>query len=100
MRGHRRVFFLREGLFEWLARVREPRLAVDATARERADFVRAREMSRFFGGVAREGVPRAEVPVGYWNDGSTADPSGPSAETASRGSSTERLIAGIRRRGC
>jgi rhodanese-related sulfurtransferase len=100
MRGHRRVFFLREGLFEWLARVREPRLAVDATARERADFVRAREMSRFFGGVAREGVPRAEVPVGYWNDGSTADPSGPSAKTAQRGSSTERLIAGIRRRGC
>jgi hypothetical protein len=78
----------------------EPRLAVDATERERADFARARDMSRFFGGVAREGVPRAEIPVGYWNDASTADASGSPAETASRRSSTDRIIAGIRRRGC
>ena len=82
MRGHRRVFFLREGLFEWLARVMEPRLAVDATERERADFVRAREMSRFFGGVAREGVPRAEVPLGYWNDRNAAEASGSGTERA------------------
>ena len=63
MRGHRRVIFLREGMFEWLARVMEPR----CERRNRsngAEFTRAVEMSRFFGGSAREGVLRAEVPAG------------------------------------
>ena len=99
LRGHGRVFFLREGLFEWLARVMEPRLPADATERERADFARAREMSRFFGGIGREGVPRAEVPIGYWNDG-TDDAGGSRADAASRAPSTAQMIAGIRRRGC
>jgi uncharacterized protein len=107
LRGYRRVRFLREGMFEWLTRVLEPRLASDATASERADFARAVEMSRFFGGMAREGVPRAEVPVGYWNEppspngppgGATAarSPSGPNAARPS----TDRIVASVRRRGC
>ena len=98
MRGHVRVYFLREGLFEWLARVMEPRLPADATGRERADFARAAEMSRFFGGIAREGVPRAEVPTGYWNAGRDEHSAG--TGTAARQSSTNQLLAGIRRRGC
>ena len=100
MRGHGRVFFLREGLFEWLSRVMEPRLPADATERERADFARAREMSRFFGGIAREGVPRAEVPIGYWNDGRADDAGGSRADATARKTSTGQMIAGIRRRGC
>ena len=100
MRGHRRVFFLREGMFEWLARVMEPRLPIDATAVERADFARAVEMSRFFGGVAHEGVPRAEVPSGYWNTGADSGSPPSSSAAASSRQSANRIIAGIRRRGC
>ncbi len=62
MRGYARVLFLREGLYEWLARVMEPRLAIDATESERADFAGAVERSRFFGGLPRDRVPRADVP--------------------------------------
>jgi rhodanese-related sulfurtransferase len=85
-RGFRRVFFLREGLYEWNSRVFAPRLAVDATASERAEFQRAAELSRFFGGIPRSGVPRSEVPAGYWTDGRSGE-STPKAKT-------------IRRRGC
>ena len=98
MRGHRRVLFLREGLFEWLARVVEPRLAIDATERERAEFIRAAELSRFFGGAARQGVPRADVPTGYWSEGAEAHSAAFAATPPP--SSTNRIIAGIRRRGC
>ena len=75
MRGYRNVFFLREGIYEWISRVHEPRLAIDATAAERADFERAAELSRFFGGLPLADVPRPEV-------------------------STKETIAKIRRRGC
>lgn len=68
MRGYRNVYFLREGLYEWLSRVLEPRLAIDATAAERAQFARAAELSRFFGGDPRSDVPRAQVPTGYWTN--------------------------------
>jgi rhodanese-related sulfurtransferase len=85
-RGFRRVFFLREGLYEWNSRVFAPRLAVDATASERAEFQRAAELSRFFGGMPRSGVPRSEVPAGYWTDGHSGE-SAPVVKT-------------VRRRGC
>ena len=90
LRGVRNVYFLREGVYEWIARVREPRLAVDATGRERAEFERAVALSRFFGGMARTSVPRSEVPEGYWTG--TASP-----DVASRAA---QAIAGVRRRGC
>jgi hypothetical protein len=61
------VLVLREGLYEWVARVREPRLASDATAAERLEFERGAKLSRFFGGVPQAGVPRSEIPKGYWN---------------------------------
>jgi len=96
LRGHRDVRFLREGIYEWLSRVMEPRLAVDATAAERADFARAEAQSRFFGGLPRSSVPRAEVPTGYWTDELGA------GELASRApaASAQQAVARIRRRGC
>jgi rhodanese-related sulfurtransferase len=90
MRGYDNVFFLREGIYEWISRVREPRLAVDATPTERADFERAVELSRFFGGMPLSGVPRSEVPEGYWTD----------APTEQQPNKSRQAIAGIRRRGC
>jgi len=91
-RGHQSVLVLREGLYEWIGRVLEPRLASDATAAERAAFARAAETSRFFGGIPLTGVPRAEVATGYWTgiDRSGHQPAGMS----------KRAIASIRRRGC
>jgi rhodanese-related sulfurtransferase len=85
MRGYRNVLFLREGIYEWISRVFEPRLATDATSAERAEFERAAEMSRFFGGVPKEGVPRGEVPAGYWTEATAP---------------STHAIAAIRRRGC
>jgi rhodanese-related sulfurtransferase len=90
MRGFRRVFFLREGIYEWISRVFEPKLATDATPAERTEFERAAALSRFFGGTPRAGVPRAEVPQGYWT-GAALGQSAPS---------TPSVIAKIRRRGC
>jgi rhodanese-related sulfurtransferase len=73
-RGYRRVFVLRDGLSAWWAQVMEPRLPIDATERERADFARAVEVSKFFGGQPREGVPRERI--------------------------APASVAGLRRRGC
>ena len=91
LRGVRNVYFLREGIYEWLARVHEPRLAVDPTPAERAEFDRAVVLSRFFGGAARTGVPRAEVPGGYWTTGTTPP------DVSSR---LAQAISAVRRRGC
>jgi rhodanese-related sulfurtransferase len=92
LRGYRDVSFLRQGLYEWIARVHEPSLAVDATAGERAEFERLAALSRHFGGQPRVDVPRADLPAGYWTAG---------GGDASRSSmSTDLLVAAIRRRGC
>ena len=91
LRGYRNVLFLREGIYEWLSRVDQPRLAVDATAKERTEFTRAAKLSRFFGGSPRADVPRAEVPLGYWNESDGSDPGAiPPAPGTKK----------IRRRGC
>lgn len=91
-REHRDVRVLREGLYEWLSRVQEPRLAAAPTVEERAEFERAAEMSRFFGGVPRAGVPREEVPQGYW----TGLPRSEELLMAA----AVKSVAAIRRRGC
>lgn len=91
LRGHRNAFVLREGLYEWIARIHEPRLAADATPAERAEFERAAALSRFFGGFPRADVPRAEVLAGYWNAAASG------ARTPQR---TAGAVAAIRRRGC
>jgi hypothetical protein len=88
-RGSHRVLILREGLYEWIARVIEPRLALESSAAERAAFEQAAIYSRFFGGVPREGVSRGEVPVGYWNGA-------PTPTTAD----SRLAVAAVRRRGC
>jgi rhodanese-related sulfurtransferase len=90
MRGYRDAFVLREGIYEWISRVHEPRLAIDATATERAEFSRAAELSRFFGGVPLADVPRTEVPVGYWTNSLPQSLAG----------SAQQAVAKIRRRGC
>ena len=91
-RGHREVRVLREGMHEWLARVHEPRLAVDATPAERAEFERAAALSRFFGGVPLSGVPREDVPKGYWNGNPRSE--------ALLVAAAAQSIGAIRRRGC
>lgn len=91
-RGHRDVLVLREGLHEWLARVHEPRLAVDPSPEEKAEFERAAALSRFFGGVPLAGVPRGDVPQGYWNGNPRSEELLVAAATQS--------IGAIRRRGC
>jgi hypothetical protein len=91
LRGYRDVTFLRQGLYEWISRVHEPALAVDATPQERTEFERLAALSRYFGGQPRLDVPRAEIPAGYWTPG--GGESQPSMSTA-------LLVAAIRRRGC
>lgn len=94
-RGYRDVYFLREGLYEWISRVIEPRLAVDATPAEMKAFEDVAPLSRYFGGVPRRGVPRSEVPQGYWTEGGGGQDVAPPAP-----SSASAAVARIRRRGC
>jgi len=85
VQGYGNVFVLRDGIYEWISRVFQPRLAVDASAAERVEFARAAELSRFFGGTPLSGVPRSEVPQGYWTGATPA---------------SAPLIEKIHRRGC
>jgi rhodanese-related sulfurtransferase len=62
-RGYRHAFVLRNAMAEWQVHVMTPRLPVDATERERAEFARAVNVSKFFGGDPREGVPRGATPL-------------------------------------
>jgi hypothetical protein len=91
-RPHHDLHVLRDGVFEWLARVHEPRLAVDATDAERREFDQAAALSRFFGGQPQAGVSRPEVPLGYWTGTVRSDELLMQAAT--------RSVASIRRRGC
>jgi rhodanese-related sulfurtransferase len=91
-----RVYLLREGIYEWIARVREPRLATDATPAERAEFERATLFSRFFGGMARTNVARSEVPTGYW----TTDVQVVPTESSTTESKVRQALLQVRRRGC
>ena len=92
VRGYRHVAYLRQGLYEWIARVHQPALPRDATPAERAEFDRLAVLSRYFGGQPRLDVPRAAMPAGYWTAGADIE-ARPSVETA-------LLVAAIRRRGC
>jgi rhodanese-related sulfurtransferase len=77
--GYRDVAYLPDGLHEWILRVHEPALAVDATPAERAEFEQLAALSRYFGGQPRIDVPRAKLPAAV---------------------ATSLLVAAIRRRGC
>ena len=99
-RGRRGASILREGIYEWLARVHEPVLAADATADERAAFERAAERSRFFGGQPRSGVARDEIPVGYWTTGGDVRAGEMTEHQRMLAGAAGSLIARVRRRGC
>jgi rhodanese-related sulfurtransferase len=62
--GHRRVFFLRGGLHEWLDDVMSPTLTADASAEAQAAFARVAELSRWFGGSPRRLAGSAAVAPG------------------------------------
>jgi rhodanese-related sulfurtransferase len=91
-RGYRQVSFLREGIYEWIVRVHEPQLPVDATDAERRDFEHRAALSRFFGGQPHLDVPRADLAKGYWTAGSDPVRRDPIE--------TSLLVAAVRRRGC
>ena len=55
------AFVLRGGVQEWFVRIYEPRLAVDATPAERAQFEQASKFSRFFGGTTLTDIARSEL---------------------------------------
>jgi rhodanese-related sulfurtransferase len=88
-RGVKRVYFLREGLYEWLTQVMTPVLPAGATPAERAAFDSAAELSRYYGGV-----PRAGGGASVDEDASAALP-GASAEDGSAAA-----VRRVRRRGC
>ena len=52
--GHRRVFFLRNGLHEWLDDVMSPTITADAPADAQAAFAQVAELSLWFGGTPRQ----------------------------------------------
>jgi rhodanese-related sulfurtransferase len=61
--GHRRVFFLRGGLHEWLDDVMSPAIAADAPPEALAAFAEIAELSRWFGGTPRwidRGAPASD----------------------------------------
>ncbi|MEJ2218082.1 MAG: rhodanese-like domain-containing protein [Gemmatimonadota bacterium] len=91
-RGYRTVYTLREGLYEWVSRILRPRLATDATPAEKKAFDAVEPLSRYFGGLPRRGVPRSEVPEGYWTEAGTVDRTDAPLTASHRHA--------IRRRGC
>ncbi|HEX2076327.1 MAG TPA: rhodanese-like domain-containing protein [Longimicrobium sp.] len=88
-RGVERVYFLREGLYEWLTQVMSPVLSEGATAAQRAAFDSAAALSRYFGGVPRAG---GAAPAG--DDASAALPGSPAE------GGTAAAVRRVRRRGC
>lgn len=53
--GHKRVYFLRGGLDEWLADIMNPTLAASASDSARESFAKLSEISKYFGGLPRIG---------------------------------------------
>jgi rhodanese-related sulfurtransferase len=85
--GHRHVWFLRGGLYEWLDQVMSPALADSATAADSASFRRASVVSRYFGGSPRIGG------VTHSDESSIAVP-------LLNPSRTTRAVLRVRGRGC
>lgn len=89
--GHRQVFFLRGGLYEWLDDVMNPTLPANATSQRRTDFERAAVLSRYFGGQPR--IEDSVIP-------SHALPGERPGTAASSQPSTPTIVSRMRRRGC
>lgn len=93
--GYEKVYFLRGGAYEWLEQVMNPTLSANAPAKDSADFEKAAEISRYFGGTPRTGMTSTlddAIPL----PAARAD----SAAAPARGKVTSALVAKIRRRGC
>jgi rhodanese-related sulfurtransferase len=88
-RGVERVYFLREGLYEWLTQVMSPVLPEGASADQRAAFDSVAELSRYFGGVPRAGGGQID------DDASAPLPGAAPAEGGSAAA-----VRRVRRRGC
>jgi len=52
-----RVLYMIDGVGEWLSDIMNPVIAPDASAEDRVAFAPIAELSRYFGGMPREGVP-------------------------------------------
>ena len=85
--GHRHVWFLRGGLYEWLDQVMSPTLTDSANAADSAAFKRASAVSRYFGGSPRVGG------VAHSDESSIAVP-------LPNPSPTTRAVLRVRGRGC
>ena len=55
--GHRGVYFLRGGLYEWVAEVMNPTLRAGASEEERKVFEERAAIGKYFGGTPRIGAP-------------------------------------------
>jgi rhodanese-related sulfurtransferase len=96
--GYRKVYFLREGLYEWLDQVMNPTLAPGQPDGARRTFERVAALSRYFGGVPREGEPPAtDDVIAVPRSGARA-----SADRSSQGQVTagQQAALRVRRRGC
>jgi rhodanese-related sulfurtransferase len=60
--GYTQVYFLRGGLREWLDEVMSPVIAPTATDSARKAFTRVSDLSRYFGGSPRVGLPTGSTP--------------------------------------
>jgi rhodanese-related sulfurtransferase len=86
--GHDKVYFLRGGLYEWLDQIMSPGLQVNASAKDSAAFGPIADLSRYFGGIPRFGVPASGEAIPL-----------PAAKADSPRSTTS-LVLRVRRRGC
>jgi rhodanese-related sulfurtransferase len=90
--GYDSVYFLRGGLYEWLDLVMSPTFAPAKTSKDSATLAELMDVSRYFGGTPRIGVPSAlheALPTPHEH-----------AERRADGNSTAAAVARIRRRGC
>ena len=86
--GLERVYFLRGGLYEWLDDVMNPAISASASDSARESFARTAELSRYFGGVPREG------------DRQSSQPSIPVPARSSDSDAPRNAVARVRGRGC
>lgn len=91
--GHKRVYFLRGGLHEWIDEVLNPVLPAGATAEDAEAFERVSALSRYFGGVPRRDVAVDDPTI-------TRAPESRTVRERPAERSTEEMAAEQRRRGC
>ena len=106
-RGLQHVYFLREGLYEWLTQVVNPTIPANSTAAQRAAFDSAAALSRYFGGSPRTG---GDQQTGDTDPAATLPPRAPSADgdpaaatlppRAPSADGTAAAVRRIRQRGC